>query len=579
MTVARGAAKTRLVTDFLLALVLVGLAAFFAVAMRLQVGLRRLEERLDQAGIARRRKPGEVEGAEPAPEPPSFANFFENLVGGRLLIWVGGAALFVAAIFLINYSIEIGLITPEMRMIAAALFGFALLAGGEYARRSPRLAADIRVSQALVGTGLAILYATVYGSYWLYNFFGINTASLLMLAITVGALALSFRHGIATAALGLIGGFLTPALVGDPDTGAMALLAYLALLNVAVFYIAWRRGWGWLAGIAVLASFAWTAFFVFQPDPNDAIAAGWFAVVLGLVAGLTKPAGTSLTWIQPVAIAATIVMILTARGDVETWGWLAYAAIAIGAVAITRVREHVPAVPFYVLVLGVLLIPIRILFHDETGVASAAGGMILLFGLASLIIAIEWKSGLWAALSAVGFAAPALVLRFAYPELMPEMNWGLALALLAGGPIVLVFIRRRQTRDGLALDFLALLPALTAAVLLAFAAADLVRADALSITWLVLAVLMVGAGMALHNLAFRFAGLAFLTVTVIKMFVIDAFDREGVVQILSFASGGAALIVLGWLYGKLLRGERRDDEKEKLVGATGFEPATPTPPV
>jgi hypothetical protein len=39
--------------------------------------------------------------------------------------------------------------------------------------------------------------------------------------------------------------------------------------------------------------------------------------------------------------------------------------------------------------------------------------------------------------------------------------------------------------------------------------------------------------------------------------VIDAFDREGVVQILSFASGGAALILLGWLYGKLLRGERR----------------------
>ena len=50
--------------------------------------------------------------------------------------------------------------------------------------------------------------------------------------------------------------------------------------------------------------------------------------------------------------------------------------------------------------------------------------MILLFGLVSLVIAIEWKSGLWAALSAVGFAAPALVLRFAYPALMTEMNWG-----------------------------------------------------------------------------------------------------------------------------------------------------------
>ncbi len=579
MTLACGAAKVPIVTDFLLALVLVGLAAFFAVAMRLQVGLRRLEERLDAAGIARPRRAGETEGAEPAPEPASFANFFENLVGGRLLIWVGGAALFVAAIFLINYSIEIGLITPEMRMIAAALFGFALLAGGELALRSPALGGDVRVSQALVGAGLATLYATTYGSYWLYGFFGINTASLLMLAITVAALGLSFRHGVGTAALGLIGGFLTPALVGEPDTGALALLAYLALLNIAVFYIAWRRGWGWLAGVAVLASLAWTAYFVFQPDPGDAIAAGWFAVGLGIIAGLLRPAGTSLTWIQPVGIAATIVMILTARDDVETWGWLAYAAIAVGAIAITRLKQHVPALPFYVLVLGVLLIPVRILIHDETGVASAAAGMILLFGLGSLIIAIEWKSGLWAALSAVGFTGPALVLRWTYPDLMTATNWGVLLALISAGPVALVFIRRRQTRDGLALDFLALLPALTAALLLAFAAADLIPSDALSIAWLVLAMLMVGAGMALHNLAFRFAGLAFLTVTVIKMFVIDAFDLEGVVQILSFASGGAALILLGWLYGKLLRGERRDDEKEKMVGATGFEPATPTPPV
>ncbi len=579
MTLAWRAAKARTVTDFLLALVLVGLAAFFAVAMRLQVGLRRLEERLDAAGIARPRKPGEAEDGAPAPEPASFANFFENLVGGRLLIWVGGAALFVAAIFLINYSIEIGLITPEMRMIAAGLFGLTLLAAGEYARRSPRLAADIRVSQALVGTGLAVLYATVYGSYWLYGFFGINTASLLMLAITVAALGLSFRHGIGTAALGLIGGFLTPALVGDPDTGALGLLAYIALLNIAVFYIAWRRGWGWLAGVAVLASFAWTAFFIFQPDPGDAIAAGWFAAALGIIAGLLKPAGTSLTWIQPVAIAATIVMILTARDDVETWGWLAYAVIAAGAIAITRLREHVPAVPFYVLLLGVLLIPVRILIHDEAGVASAATGMILLFGLGSLIIAVEWRSGLWAALSAVGFAAPALVLRWSYPGLMSDMNWGALLALLAAGPVALVFIRRRQIHYAVALDFLALLPALTAAALLAFAAIDLVPSDGLSIAWMVLSIALIGAGMALHDLAFRIAGLTLLTVTVVKLFLIDASALDGVLRILSFVGLGVSLIVLGWLYGKLLRGERRDNEKEKLVGATGFEPATPTPPV
>ncbi len=568
-------------TDFLLGLIVVGLATLFGMNIRLQLRLRQLEQKVarDAAGA------GASDEAHPheARQPAAFAYFFENLVGGRLLIWVGGVALVVAAVFLIRYSIEIGLITPAMRMIAAAIFGLVLLALGEWAHWSKRLADDRRISQALVGAGLAVLYATVYGSHILYGFLGINTASVLMLAITVAGLGLSLRHGIGTAALGMIGGFLTPWLVGDPDAGALPLLAYIALLDIAVFWIAWRKGWGWLAGVAVLASFAWTAVFLFRPDTDDALAAGWFAVALGIVAGLLRPAGTSLTWIQPVAIAATEVAILTARNDVETLGWLAYAAIAVGAVVITRIKDHVPAVPFYVLVLGVLLIPVRILFLDEEGVASGAVGMTLLFGAGALAIAVERRSGLWAALSAVGFAAPILVLRWTDADLLTVQAWGAVQALLALGPVALVFIRRAHTGGSDALDFLALLPALTAAALLGLAAIDLVDENMLSIAWLAVAILFIVAGMMLRNLAIRIAGLTLLTVAVAKLFIYDTRELDGVLRILSFAAGGAALIVLGWFYGTLLRGQRAQAKAgasgEKMVGATGFEPATPTPPV
>ena len=573
-------------TDFLLGLLVIGIATLFGMNLRLQIRLRKLEERVARGAALGAE--GGADGARHAYEPrqpAAFAYFFENLVGGRLLIWVGGIALVVAAVFLIRYSIEIGLITPDMRMIAAALFGLVLVALGGWAHGTKRLADDPRISQALVGAGLAVLYATVYGSYILYGFVGINTASVLMLAITIGALGLSLRLGIGTAALGLIGGFLTPALVGDPDAGALPLLAYIALLNVAVFAIAWHRKWGWLAGVAVLASFAWTALFLFRPSAQDALMAGWFAVGLGIVAGLLRPAGTSLTWIQPVAIAATEVAILTARGDVETAAWLAYAAIAVAAVAVTRIKDHVPAVPFYVLVLGALLIPVRILIFDQEGVASAVIGMTLLFGAGALALAVERRSGLWAALSAVGFAAPVLVLRWSDPQLIGWAAWGMIQALLAMGPIALVFIRRAHTGGSDALDFLALLPALTAAALLALAAVDLVHGDTLSIAWLVLSIGFIVAGIVLRSLAFRIAGLTLLTVTVVKLFGIDAAELDGVLRILSFAALGASLIVLGWFYGRLLRGERKAPVaqpaagRSEMVGATGFEPATPTPPV
>jgi uncharacterized membrane protein len=545
------------VTEFLLGLLAIAVAASIAMNLRLAMRLRQLEHRLTAGAAAvvrERQAPGAAEASAPEPqEPASLATLFETLIGGRLLIWVGGVALVVAAVFLIRFTIDIGLIGPELRMGIAALFGLILLGLGEWARGAKRMADDPSIAQALVGAGLAVLYATVYGSYLLYGFIGINTASVLMLAITALALGLSLRHGVGTAALGLIGGFLTPWLVGDPDAGALPLLAYLALLDVAVFAIAWRRGWGWLAGVAVLASFAWTGFLLFGPA-DDAIAGGWFALGLGIVAAMLRPAGTSLTWIQPIGIAAVEITILTARDDVGTLGWLAYAGIATASVVVTRIKGHPPFVAMVVLLLGLLLLPVRNLFYDESGLVSAAVGMTLLFGVVAAAIAVERRSGRWAALACLGFAAPVLVMRWVIPELLTLQAWGALQALLALGPIGLVFARQ-QERGGAALDFLSLLPAGAAALLLSLAAYDLVPGDAVSIAWLVLAILFITAGMVLHNFALRIAGLVLLTVTVLKLFLIDAAALEGVLRILSFFGLGASLIVLGRFYGTLLRRE------------------------
>lgn len=550
-------------TEFFTGLLTIGLLAALAWTALLSARVKELERRI-AAGVQARPVPqaGVAPAMPVSQEPPrdsGFAFGFEQLIGGRVLIWVGGVALVAAAIFLINYSIEINLITPPMRMIAAGLFGIALLALGEWAHITRWLAEDKRVSQALVGAGLAVIYATVFGSYWVYGFFGINTASVLMLATTVAALGLSLRHGIGTAALGLIGGFLTPWLVGDPNTDALPLLAYIALLDVAVFAIAWHRKWGWLAGVAVLASFAWTGALLFGA-PDDAILAGWFAVGLGIVAGLLRPAGTSLTWVQPLGIAAAEVTILVARQDVGTMGWLAFAVIAVGAVVVTRIKDHVPAVPFFVLALGVVLIPVRVLFLDESGIVSAAIGMTLLFGIGSLALAVERRSGLWAAVAAMGFAAPGVALRWSDPGLMGWGAWGMVLALLAAGPIALIFIRRNQADIIGRLDFLELLPALTATGLLTLAAVDLVPSDTLSIAWLVLAIAFIASGIALRDMAVRLAGLLLLTLTVVKLFLVDAAELDGILRILSFFGLGASLIILGWFYGTLLRGEQRAAE-------------------
>jgi len=261
------------------------------------------------------------------------------------------------------------------------------------------------------------------------------------------------------------------------------------------------------------------------------------------------------------------ITVLTARNDVETLGWLGYAAIAVAAVAITRIKLHPPAVPLLVLVLGLLLLPIRDLYGDS-GIASAAVGMTLLFGVGALALAVERRSALWTGLACAGFAAPVLVMRWVAPELLSAGAWGMLQALLAAGPLLLVFVRRSHSGPNETIGPLSLLPALTSAALLALAAYDLVHEDGLSIVWLVLSIAFIAAGMGLKSLALRFAGLILLTIAVLKLFLIDAAALEGLLRILSFFGLGAALIVLGRFYGTLLRGERRDAEQAS-------EPAVP----
>jgi len=77
-----------------------------------------------------------------------------------------------------------------------------------------------------------------------------------------------------------------------------------------------------------------------------------------------------------------------------------------------------------------------------------------------------------------------------------------------------------------------------------------------SLAGLIVAIGLILAGIRLPDKALRLAGLVLLTATIVKVFLIDAADLEGVLRILSFLVLGIALIGIGRLYGPVLRAER-----------------------
>ncbi len=198
----------------------------------------------------------------PRAETPRTYGDFERRFGTQWVVWIGGLALALGGIFLVRYSIEAGLIGPGARVALGGLLALALVGLGEYARRREILAGFARFNTAhipsvLTAAGTTVAYAVIYTAFALYNFLPPGLAFLLLGAVALGTLAAALLHGPALAGLGLIGAFVTPALVGSSQPNYWALYLYLAVVTAAAFLLARARLWRWLAIATAVFALIW----------------------------------------------------------------------------------------------------------------------------------------------------------------------------------------------------------------------------------------------------------------------------------------------------------------------------------
>ncbi len=172
---------------------------------------------------------------------------WEMFMGARLFAWLGGLALFFAIAFLVKYSLDHDLIAPWLRIALGYLVSMGLTVGGIRLRRK-----ELRVtSQTLAATGLVGLYSVTFAAYALYDFALFNTpVTVLLASITLsGAVFLADRwKSPLMAALGMLGGLLTPLLL-DVDLGdGLPLFGFIGLLSVGILWVSLRHDWVWITG-------------------------------------------------------------------------------------------------------------------------------------------------------------------------------------------------------------------------------------------------------------------------------------------------------------------------------------------
>ncbi len=195
--------------------------------------------------------------------------WLEELIGGRLAVLFGGLALALGGVFLVRYTIEQGLLGPAARIGLGALFASVLAGVAEYLRRNDRRpTTGAYIPGALMAAAIVTAFATIYAAYGLYGFLSAPVAFALLGLTGFAALAISSLHGPALAALGLIGSYATPVLIGGNDPNDWLLLSYLTIVTVACYFTFHLRSWSWLAIAATALADLWGVFWLLIHTSN-----------------------------------------------------------------------------------------------------------------------------------------------------------------------------------------------------------------------------------------------------------------------------------------------------------------------
>jgi len=347
--------------------------------------LHRLEGHAAAAPVPTRRatpapaaapSPTPARTATPAPVAAKERGSLSDLVGGRVLAWLGGAATLLGLVLFLALAVAHGWIGVEARVLLAGAGSLALMGAGAWLREHRgRTEAAI----VMVGTATAGLFATLIVASDAYGLIGVLPTVLGAMAVGGVAAALAIRWaGQAIGALGLVGALLSPILLGlSPEA---ATLAVLAVGCACATWVVVRQRWGWLAiATTLVCGVQWSAWVLAGESAGaDLLVLGTFGA-LGLAAavGVGSPGRTERASVATAILNAAWLAVVgrVALGSVGGDLWLvgvagAYAGVGLaGHARISARLRHV------LIAVAVTLVDVTLALSADGLVLSAAWGL------------------------------------------------------------------------------------------------------------------------------------------------------------------------------------------------------------
>lgn len=375
-----------------------------------------------------------VPEAEPtAPDPvlaresatPEPQQGLESRLTGRWLIWIGGVALALGGAFLVQVSIETGLLSPSLRILLGLALAVGLVGVAErLRRRTPAqgigpLGAD-HLAPSAAGAGIAVAYAAVFAAHGLYGLIAQFSAFVGLALVSLVAVGLGLLHGAPVAALGIAGALAVPAIVGGDSGNVTGLFLYLCAITAVAGLVARWRGWSWALLLAHGGAVAWLVLWLIDrsgdatPWNGAFLLLGSTALALGLRwhdAGASRWSGR---WVDGTGLGLAV---LTLAGGAallvgRTEGALAVAlAAGLGVMLLlddrASTRHTGGAVAAVLLAMAASLV-----FDGDPGLILYAAGAAFALIVAGFVLAHGSERAGW--FGFVGTAGPLLLLVIDY---------------------------------------------------------------------------------------------------------------------------------------------------------------------
>jgi uncharacterized membrane protein len=516
-------------------------------------------------------------------DPFAFLGEFDwEKLPGNWFARIGGLALIMGAGFFLALAISNDWIGPTGQVVLGIAGGLALLAAGEYWQQRYAV-----WSQAVMGTGIAILYLSIYAAFGIHELMGTLPSLAILALITITGAALSLRHqSLGLALLAVLGGLFTPLILERDLPDAWLLLGYILILDLGVLALSTFRNWRWLVIVAAVGSYALFGF--------------WVQDTAGVDLAMEQ---TGLAMIFGVFVLATTLYHVVWRVTPRYYDLLlmtANAAAYFGINSALLADNYEDWLPLVSLSLALLYGLLSYAFLWRRGMSSEI--TVFSLGIATVFITIaipleltgKWITIAWAAEMVVlvwtGFAvrswhvrafglvvAPVVAVRLIFFDtevpggpftlVFNERVMTFALAVAGYYLAALVYWRNRAEGEeweteyqpyilggllGLANFFT--LWIISAEVIRYFNSEvfdfDIDNAIQLTLTigWFLYAGLVLLAGTISRSRAARLGGLSLMAVVVLKLFLVDTFSLDSGYRVAAFITLGFLLVIIGFLY-------------------------------